>query len=294
MSPSAGVELSGYLGKLVKDVDKIPPLSPTVAKVLELANDPLSSPTDLNRVISMDPSLTAKVLKLVNSVYFGLGQHVTSVVRVIIILGLNTIKNLALSTAVLGRMYKRKKVGSFDLEGFWRHNLGCAVVARELASLIGIPKTEREEYFIAGLIHDLGKIVLSEHATDKFMATLDHLEHNMVYYFEAEEDLFGITHADIGALLALKWKLAPSLVASVRFHHHPERAREHQKIVYSVHLANLICKKNQVGNSGDRLLPEIPSEVLSVLNLSDKNIKKLSSGLEAELEKAMEFLSVVK
>jgi HD-like signal output (HDOD) protein len=290
---SGGQQSLGYLGKLVKDVEKIPPFSSTVSKILELANNPRSSPTDLNRVISMDPTLTAKVLKLVNSVYFGLSRNVTSVVRAIIILGLNTIKNLALSTAVLGKMYQSsRKVGSFDFEEFWRHSLGCAVLARNLATRAGVPKTEREEFFIAGLIHDLGKILLCEHARENFMAILEYLDNNMVYFFEAEEDLFGITHGDIGALLALQWKLAPSLVASTRFHHHPERARDNREIVYCVHLADLICKKNQIGSSGDRLLPEIPEDVLDVLGLKEKIIKELSGELEEDLDKAMEFLKV--
>ncbi|MCL2879605.1 MAG: HDOD domain-containing protein, partial [Treponema sp.] len=148
-------------GRIEEYIGNMPSLPTTVAKVLEVCNNPHTSPADLNHVISLDPVLVGRVLKLINSAYYGLGQHVTNLVRAIIMLGLNTVKNLALSSAVMGNLKTGKNSQGLDMEGFWRHSLCVGVAAKMLAKQRGIESKQREEYFTAGLLHDIGKIPLN-------------------------------------------------------------------------------------------------------------------------------------
>ena len=136
----------------------MPSLSTTVGKVLEICSRPDTAPNDLNKVISLDPVLTGQVLKLINSAYYSLMNKVTSLTRAIIMLGLNTVKNLALSTAIIRCVGQAKKSKSLPIKDFWAHSISVGVMAKLLAAEQGIPLVEREEYFVAGLLHDLGKV----------------------------------------------------------------------------------------------------------------------------------------
>ena len=127
---------------------------------------------DLNKVISLDPVLVGKVLKLVNSAYYSLPNKVTSLVNAIIMLGINTIKNLALSTAVLGNMKRKDRFKSLNVDGFWRHSIGVGVASKLIATKIGIPANKREEYFIGGLLHDIGKIPLNEIFPEEYLKVI--------------------------------------------------------------------------------------------------------------------------
>ena len=143
-------------------IARMPSLSTTVVKVLETCNEPLASANDLQKVISLDPVLTGRVLKLVNSAYFALGQPITSLTRAIIMLGVNTVKNLALSYTILKNMKGSGSFQAFTVDDFWLHCLGVGVVAKSLAAIKGLLPGEQEEYFVAGLLHDLGKLPLNK------------------------------------------------------------------------------------------------------------------------------------
>ena len=141
-------------------ISRMPSLSTTATKVLEICNRPDVSAHDLHQVISLDPVLTANVLRLVNSAYYSLRQPVASPVRAIILLGINTVKHVVLSAAVLAQFGSRERFRAFSMTDFWSHCLGVAVTAKCLAHRLGIAAAGREEYFVAGLLHDLGKIPL--------------------------------------------------------------------------------------------------------------------------------------
>jgi HD-like signal output (HDOD) protein len=152
----------GNLKRIQATIARMPSLSTTVVKVLETCNDPRASANDLKRVISLDPVLTGRVLKLINSAYFALGKPITSLTRAIIMLGVNTVKNLALSFAILKNMQGSGSFHAFSTNEFWLHCLGVGVVAKALAAVKGLYPAQQEEYFVAGLLHDLGKLPLNK------------------------------------------------------------------------------------------------------------------------------------
>jgi len=188
------------LKKIRAVVDKMPSLSTTVGKVLEICSRPDTAPNDLNKVISLDPVLTGQVLKLINSAYYSLMKKVTSLTRAIIMLGLNTVKNLALSTAIIRCVGQAEKSKALPIKEFWTHSIGVGVMAKLLAAARGLPLAEREEYFVAGLLHDLGKIPFG----DEYIAVLACVKSAPEPLFLLEQKIMGIDHEEVGQMIASK------------------------------------------------------------------------------------------
>ncbi len=273
-------------------IKKMPSLPTSVAKVMELSNDPNVNPADLNRVISLDPVLMGKVMKLINSAYYGLNSKVTSLVRAIIMLGINTVKNLALSTAVLGNI-KSSSFQSLDLSGFWRHSLCVGVTARMIAKEIGISNQQIESYFIAGLLHDIGKIPLNNALAEMYIHAMGRAEHEGIPLVESERHIFGFSHEEVGKLIAKSWKLGPEIYDALTFHHRPEKYEgQYPQIVRAVAVSNYFANEFEFGFSGNRN-PVPPREhVFKELGITRDWLESLEEDVEAEIEKAKIFLKI--
>ncbi|MDX9788562.1 MAG: HDOD domain-containing protein [Desulfobacterales bacterium] len=285
------------LSILRSHISKMPPLSPTVSKVLALCNKRDASPVELNRVISMDPVLTGNVLRLINSAYYGLSQKVTSVVRAITMLGINTVRNLLLSTAVLGALGNRKNFDSLDSAQFWEHSLAAGVAARLIAVKHRVPLDQVEGYFIAGLLHDVGKIPLNNRFAEEFKTALHLADEKGQALFKAEQEIFGLDHAAIGKLIAEKWGLGEEISDTIAFHHTPaDYSGSHKNFVYLVTLADYFVNTLRIGFSGNLHRVEIPPEVLnylkSNLGLTLQIIETIIKELSQEVEKSRVFLTL--
>jgi putative nucleotidyltransferase with HDIG domain len=272
----------------------MPSLSTTAIKVLEICNRPDVSPHDLHQVISLDPVLTAKVLRLVNSAYYSLCQPVASLVRAIILLGLNTVKHVVLSTAVLAQFGSRERFRAFSMVDFWSHCLCVAVTAKSLAQRLGVTANGREEYFVAGLLHDIGKIPLNKQFPEQYGDAADLVKARQATLEEAEIRVFGIDHCDVAKLIAEKWHLGDPLLASMVNHHQPARAGTDERFFVSlVAVANLLANRFQIGTSGD--FADDASEISATLaqfDLTADSLPELQRTIEAEIDKAKIFLEI--
>lgn len=283
-------ERKAKLEKLRVFVDKMPSLSTTVSKVLEICSRPDTAPNDLNKVISLDPVLTGQVLKLINSAYYSLVNKVTSLTRAIIMLGLNTVKNLALSTAIIRSVGQAKKSKSLPIREFWAHSIGVGVMAKLLAIEQGLPLAEREEYFVAGLLHDLGKIPFGDEYAEVILRAVKEKEP----LIQIEQQVMGIDHEEVGHLIASKWKLNEIITDAICHHHAPHLAApEHQPLVATVALADFYICLFDIGYAGNRY----PSEeqlapLLNMCGLEWSAIVKLSETVDAEIQKAEIFLQI--
>lgn len=279
--------------RLNRYIDTMPSLSITVAKILEVTKDPKVTAKDLNKVISLDPVLVGRVLKLVNSAYYGLSNKVTSLVNAIIMLGINTIKNLALSTAVLGNMRKNSSFKSLNIDGFWRHSIGAGVASKLIAKQIGIPVNQIEEYFIAGLLHDIGKIPLNEVFEEHYLKAIRLADFKKMQLHDMEKEIIGITHTEVGKMIAGKWRLSPETLECILHHHnHNEVPEQYYKIGTTVYIANIFCNLNQIGFSGDRYPKKIEGYLLSSIGLSEGYLDNIFDTISDEIEKASVFLQV--
>lgn len=278
------------LDKIRIFVDKMPSLSTTVSKVLEICSRTDTAPNDLNKVISLDPVLTGQVLKLINSAYYSLVNKVTSLTRAIIMLGLNTVKNLALSTSIIRSVGQANKSKALPIKKFWAHSIGVGVMAKLLAVERGLPLADREEYFVAGLLHDLGKIPFGDEYTEVLIRTKKTQEP----LIRLEQRIMDIDHEEVGYMIATKWKLNAVITDAICHHHAPLLAApENQGLVATVALADFYICLFDIGYAGNRFPDEEQlAPLLEMSGLEWGAIVNLSAAVDAEIKKAEIFLKI--
>ena len=269
-------------------IKKMPSLSTTVGKVMEICSRTDASPNELNRVISLDPVLTGQVLKLINSAYYSLMNKVTSLTRAITMLGMNTVKNMALSTAIIRSVSGAKKSQALPTKKFWAHSIATGVCAKLLAKANGVPVMECEEFFVAGLLHDLGKIPFG----DEYIAVLHAAQLEQRALIEMEQELIGMDHQEVGKLISEKWQLNEVMTSAICHHHDIDSAPESQRVkVAYVALANIYANIHDLGYAGDPFPRE--SEIEALLNaagLKWEMLGEIAGDVEAEIQKAQIFL----
>jgi putative nucleotidyltransferase with HDIG domain len=279
--------------KIEDYIKNMPSLPTSVAKVLEVCNNPQTSPADLNHVISLDPVLVGRVLKLINSAYYGLGQQVTSLVRAIIMLGINTVKNLALSSAVVGNLASSKVTAGLNMEGFWRHSLCVGVASKVLAKKRGVDPKQVEEYFAAGLLHDIGKIPLNAVLANDYMLTVSASDREKLSLVRVEDRNLKISHCSAGAMIVKAWKLEGAVGDTIVYHHnHLDYDDSHRDVLYTAMLANRFASEMEIGFSGDRY-PEKPGpSIWETLNITPAVFEEIEPLVNDEIEKAQVFLKL--
>jgi len=288
------VDAQERLSRLASYIDRMPSLPPTVTKVLEICNDRATSPVDLNRVISLDPVLMARVLKLINSAYYGLPNKVVSMVRAIIMLGINTVKNLALSTAVLDTLNRKTDLGVLKPVGFWRHSLAVGVTSRLLAKMHGEELSTIDEYFVAGLLHDIGKIPIDRVFAQEYVDVIEYSRERELPLYTAEREFLGFDHADCGRLIVDTWRLPTTILDTVTYHHRPaEYQGPNSTFVYTVHAANYFVNASRIGESGDDHPAALDASARAGLNIDEVKLSELAGVVDAEVQKAENFLKVV-
>ncbi|MEE8484626.1 MAG: HDOD domain-containing protein [Nitrospinota bacterium] len=273
-------------------VDRLPAFNATITKILRLSNDPKSSPRDIMQAISVDPTLTAKILKMINSAYFGVPSKVVSLNRAVVMLGLNTIKNIAIGSGVTTQIHISSKFKWFTGDEFWEHCLGCAVGSKMIAEKIHVPVQEREEYFIAGLLHDIGKVIFVQYLSDDFSRILDpsyHPEEDKTI-IEARE--LGIDHAELGNVIAMKWKLPTILSETISQHHNPVfEGGGMDKIKAAVYISNISCNILEIGiKKSVTFGTGSIEEAHGILSLTQEELDKLFEELPQKVEDAKVFL----
>lgn len=274
-------------------IDKMPALPTTVTKIMEICNSPNTSPADLNTVISLDPVLMGKVMRLINSAYYGLSQEITSLVRAIIMLGINTVKNLALSTAILTTLGHKENFQAINMEGFWRHSLCVGVTAKIIAKRRGIEAKGLEEFFVAGLLHDIGKIPLNNKISEQYLLAMSFSDRDRKSLIHSEKEAMGLNHSEIGTFVAKAWKLGAEVQDPILYHHVPERYEGPKKnIVYTVAVANYFANYFEIGFSGNRYCKRPPAEIFKYLDVTMAYLEEVEDMVNEEIDKASIFLKL--
>lgn len=283
-----------YLIRIQTFIARMPSLSTTAIKVLETCNDPHASANDLKRVISLDPVLTGRVLKLINSAYYSIRRPITSLTRAIIMLGLNTVKNLALSFAILENFRSKGRCRAFSNDEFWTHSLCAGVTARSLAAFKAVSPSEREEYFIAGLLHDLGKIPLHTQLPQEYQAVWEATERDRDSLHLSEAKLLGFDHCAVGKMIAEKWRLGETLIESLLNHHHPEDCSEKNRFFVSIiAMADQFTNHSKIGSAGNRFEdPALIARLIEELEIDWTILDDSREVVLSEIEKAKIFLEI--
>jgi putative nucleotidyltransferase with HDIG domain len=242
--------------KLASAVDGMPAFPRSVQRILELTRDVNTTPKELVEVIDKDPVVTVKILKVVNSAYYGLPKQITSIGHAVVYLGFNTIKNLALSIAAIGMLPKDNASG-FDVGQYLLHSLATAGLAKQLAATVD--DADPMDCFIAGLLHDFGKVVFAQFMPNEFKAALAHSHVNNGSLHLALQEIIGADHVIVGAMLVEKWRFAPELIETIRY----QRAGDLKDtdMIACVFGANQISKKLKFGFGGNPCIDEFPATV---------------------------------
>ncbi|OGQ98096.1 MAG: HD family phosphohydrolase [Deltaproteobacteria bacterium RIFOXYD12_FULL_55_16] len=260
--------------KVLREIKNLPTLPGIVAKLGKMAENPDTTTEQMGRVISKDHILASKLLRLVNSAFYGFPQRISSLNSAIILLGFNVIKSLIISASIFEVMEAQ------DVE-LWEHSLGCAVACNVLARHLGVK--DPEEISTAGLIHDIGKVAIKMELPKEYEMITALSQEKNISRLEAEREILGLDHAEVGSWLARSWNLPDKLVEPITCHHEPQLAREEPMACAIVHFGNILIRGLGYGHAGDIWVPPLNSKAWKLLALAPADIDPLLHEIEEKL-----------
>ena len=256
------------VARLVKDIEELPTLPEVLSRVSSVVNDPTSSAEDLAEVIATDFALSAKILKIANSPAYGFSRRVSDIQHAITLIGFKETQTLAISVSVLDQLNYGPE---FEVRSYWKHSLSCATLAKLISLNLKVGGTESA--FVSGLLHDMGKVILARETSEKSGGAPLLRSTTGMTTLEAEEKLFGITHAEAGYLLAEHWLLPTVVSDAIRYHHLPERESTPKAPTSIVFLANALCKTDPLQFTETVVFDERVREVLDMLDMSEDTLR---------------------
>lgn len=254
------IETSAELSKkLSSAVEKMPAFPKSVQRILELTRDINCQPKELVMVIEKDPVMTMKLLRLLNSAYYSFPKEITSVNQSVVYLGLNTVKNMALSFAAMGSLPQQNETG-FDMQQYLVHSLTTASIARILCQKFSKDDTDPADCYLAGLLHDFGKVVFAQFMPAEFKMALTLSKEQSISLHLAEQQMIGTDHTVVGGMLVERWQFPKRLTNNISNHHNVTDADS--TVLNCLFAANQISKQLSLGYAGDNIIEEFPPALL--------------------------------
>ena len=288
--PNANTEASPGCPKLkqmIMTTRDLPAMPHVASKVLELSGDPNTSAQQLQQVISDDQAMTARILKVANSAMYACSRKVKTLTEAIVMLGFNSIRSLVVTSAARNLYNTGRARMGLKERLLWEHSIGCAFACRLLVQDRYPLLTE--EAFLAGLLHDIGKLVLNLQTPDQFDEIVQIVYNENRGFCETERELLGFDHTNVGALLVNKWKLSQGLEMIIRDHHKPDAFNDETPLLLYLDVANNLCKKHGIGfvDAPDLDLSQLASN--QILGLDESVFEDVGSRLQSTLETEMEI-----
>jgi len=270
------------LQKALSRVNEISSLPEITTRIVRVVEDPKSTAQDMHEIVRNDPALAAKILKVVNSAFYGLPSQIASLDRAIVMLGMSAVKNIALA-ASLSRLFRAGQLSEkFDARDLWTHCMAVGVCARMLAHA---SHAQAEEIFVAGLVHDLGLLVEYQLFPDQLRQVVETCEKTGENFLEVERRTFGVDHQLFGAALAARWKFPPGLRSAITYHHNPDALKpDMRRFVNFINVADTICCENELGFYLEARHQEVNDVVLGELGLSAGKVAQLLESLPERIE----------
>ncbi|MDY6935835.1 MAG: HDOD domain-containing protein [Spirochaetota bacterium] len=275
-------------------IEELPTLPAVVPKLLSLIEDSKSNASDITDVISHDPALTSKILKVANSAYYGFSEQISELNKSVTLLGFNMVKSLALSIGVMKSLPTFKKNPYFSQDGLWTHSLAVATLIQELGKR-HCKKDANESLFIIGLLHDVGKIVLDQFFHEKFLEALEYankLEKLSLHI--AERAVIGIDHCEVASMLLKRWKFPQKIINPIDFHHMKELPEEISVADVSLlRIANALSQELKLGDEGNSIPNEIGECDLKLLNMEAKDLEEMRTFANKNRDKVNDLLKAM-
>ena len=268
--------------QIIEKISSFPTLPPMANKLLQLLNAPDISSYEIDKIIQYDPALTANLLKAANSAYLGQARQVDSLAEAFFRLGTKWVYQMSLSSLIYSNL--RRPVTGYDLSGedLWRHSIAVAQMADILCQHLKIKAAGVA--FTAGLLHDMGKIILGEFVSDSFEQIQALVEDEKIPFEEAEKRVIGMDHAEVGGITAQNWNFPQSITDCILWHHHPERAPKLSETIDIIHVADATCLIQGIGIGRDDIHYRLNSDSVDRLNITGKMLEQATSQLVTVLE----------
>jgi HD-like signal output (HDOD) protein len=290
-TPELSLQRQQVVNAAIADVSHIATLPEITMKIIEVVERPDSTAQDLHKIIANDPALCARILKVVNSAFYGLPGQIGSINRAIVLLGLNAVKNIAIA-ASLAKLFKGGKLtANFTAKDLWSHSIAVGATVKVLAEKTKLKLAD--EAFLAGLIHDLGIMVQMQACRPQLIEVFDHMREGGLSMLAAERHVFsGADHQDFGMALCEKWKFPRSFAYVTGFHHRPLSLDPESRTLTSlVHVADILAAKQCIGFTGTVPTLEISADVLDELKLTPASLDEISANIPQAFEVADSLLS---
>jgi len=275
------------LRSIIMTTRDLPAMPQVAAKVLELSSDPDTSAQKLQQVIADDQAMTARILKIANSAMYSCSRRIKTLTEAIVMLGFNAIRSLVVTSAARNLYNTHSSRTGLKERLLWEHSIGAAFASRALAEKVAPGFTE--EAFLAGLLHDIGKLVLNQKAPREFDEIVQIVYNENQPFFSVELGILGFDHAQVGALLINKWKLAPVLEEVILHHHEPLDAEAESPLHRLLALGNAMCHKMGIGFVEDPDLDLMGHAANAGFVLSTEDFAQIAEKVRGTLESEMEI-----
>jgi HD-like signal output (HDOD) protein len=274
------------LKRKIEQITNLPTLPEIVVRILRIVNDPDTSAGEIARAVSQDPPLSAKILRLANSAFYGMPRSITSIQNAVVLLGSKVIRTIVLSLTVFDLFPGDRAVSLFNRTAFWRHSTSCAFLCRFLSEAMeGVFPFYAEESFCGGLLHDLGKVVMEQYLHEEFHQALRCAKEKQLPLYDAEMKTLGYAHTDVAEWLTSRWDLPASIQLPMVFHHSPSDAPQCKNLVALCHFADYLCYQLKLSIDVDFIGPALHGDSLKELDISSEHVEKVSAQLAKELDK---------
>ena len=248
---------------------RLPEIPSIVNELNDITADPYASANDIAEIVNKSPSLTAILLKIVNSAFYSFPAKIDTVSRAVMLIGSKEITGLALGLSTM-QVFKEVPEDIIDMKAFLRHSLLCGLISRIIASQKNMPQTE--QMFVSGLLHDIGRLIIYKYFPEQANALLSAAFESGQSLYSLEKDLIGCRHAEIGKSLLKNWKLSHALESNVSYHHRPSQAADPAEAGI-VHIADIISNGLGIGSSGEKIIPHFDDAIWEVLHISPQLFK---------------------
>ena len=268
---------------IIEACNQLPPFPAVINRALTLVSNPNASLQEIVETIQYDQAITANVLKVCNSAYFGLRQPVGSLREAVLLMGFNQLLEILLS-GVAGSMMG-KAVSGYDLEAgeLWKHSVSSALLSQMIIKRIN--RKEDPLLFTAALIHDIGKVIMNSYVADQSQLIKEQVKIKGISFLEAEKEVLGIDHAELSALIIEQWNFPIEIVQAIRFHHTPLMATSDLEYVYLIYLSDLIAILTGIGVGVDGLSYSGFKEIVVHYGLNEKDIERFISQLGDQIKR---------
>ncbi len=276
----------------IEEIPDLPTLPMVVQQILTMANSANTSATDVGELIERDQVLTSKVLRLVNSAYYGFPQQIKTVHHAIVILGFSKVKNVALTASVFD-LTRSWDSASLDIPRYWEHSLGTALAAQAVAHRVA-QQVAPDEVYVGALLHDFGKVILNQYFADEYRQVVQAALDNHTLLRSMEKELLGFDHQQVGTWTMERWNLPPALVSGVRYHHNPNLASGSREMAGCVHLGDIFARALGIGNGGDPSIPPINASLVDQYRLGKAFYEELLLIVYDEARRAGDFFNLIR